>query len=266
MTKHLKYIIPIAIVLSLVGFFLSHKLKKPKEEETIETRKVEQINKLPVKQRPYITLTPRADGKEVTLTIDNLTNASQAEYELEYQAGSMIQGVFGSIDFQKEELPVSKNLLFGSCSKGKCRYDENVTGGSLTLRFEGGDEPYVLKTDFNLQLMSQHEGVFASKDIKAKLDVGKSGLPASTYVIIANTLGLPVDLDGEIIAGPYAFLAAQTQKFNGTLTIQSKEDLTSAKLFYYNGSDWTEITLEIDNNKITAPVTNLGTYIVVSQE
>jgi hypothetical protein len=264
MKQHLKYIIPVAIVLAGIFFFVStKKTTDTVPGEGLSGRKVEPINKLPIKDRPYVTLTPRADGREVTLMIDNVFGATSAEYELEYQAESLIQGVFGTINLTEDQPPVSKDLLFGSCSRGKCRFDEGVTGGSLTIRFEGKDEPYVLKSDFNLQLMGDRQGVFTSKDIKAKLDVAAS-LPSSTFVIIANTMGLPAEVEGDIIAGPYAFLAATSPTLTGAeLTIQSKEDLTDAQLLYWTGTAWSELTAELAEGKITAPVTNLGTYVLV---
>lgn len=264
MKPHLKYIIPAAIILAGLIFFISTKRASDTAPgEQIPKRRVEPINKLAIKDRPFVILTPRADGREVTLLIDNVTNATSAEYELEYQAESLIQGVFGTIDLTEEPQPISKDLLFGSCSKGKCRFDEGVTGGSLTIRFDGGTEVYVLKSDFNLQLMADRKGVFTSKDIKAKLDVG-TGLASDTYMIIINTMGLPAQVEGEIIAGPYAFLAATSPTLRGAeLTIQSKEDLTDAQLLFWTGSAWSELEAEVSEGKITAPVTSLGTFVVV---
>jgi len=265
MKPHLKYIIPAAIVLASLVFFISTKRTSDTTPgEQIPQRKVEQINKLPIKDRPFVTLSPRADGREVTLTIANIGNATNAEYELEYQAESLIQGVFGTIDFKKDKPPVVKDLLFGSCSKGKCRFDEGVTGGSLTIHFEGGDEPYVLKSDFNLQLMGDREGVFTSKDIKVSLDVGRSGLPLITYITVASTMGLPAEVDEEVIAGPYAFLAATTPTLKSAeLTIKSKEDLADAKLLQWTGKAWKELNAEVGDGSISAPVTSLGTFVVV---
>ncbi|MFH0943076.1 MAG: hypothetical protein V1810_02765 [Candidatus Beckwithbacteria bacterium] len=239
---------------------------KKKASPTVQTptRPVETINQLAVADRPFVTLTPRSDGKEVVLGIDAVKNAATVEYELEYQAESLIQGVFGTIDFAKEPTPVAKNLLFGSCSKGKCKYDEGVSGGSLTLRFEGGDQPYVLKSDFNLQNMFDRQGIFTSKDIKATLDVGKTGLASGTYVIIASTMGLPQAVTSQIIAGPYAFLAASSPVLsNATISIKSKEDLTEAKLLFWTGKVWQELTATIADGKISAPAAAFGTFIVV---
>jgi len=263
MKPYLKYVIPGIILLSIIGFFI---FKKPKETDTpqVPVRKVEEINKIDLKDRPYVTLTPRADGREVTLSIDNVIDATEVEYELEYQAESLIQGVFGTIDFSEDPLPVSKELLFGSCSKGKCRYDTGVTGGSLTLSFDGGDKPYALKSDFNLQNMFDRQGIFTSKDIKATLDVGKTALADATFVLVASTMGLPENLEGQVLAGPYAFTSAVDPTLKtATLTIQSKEDLTGAKLMMWDGKAYEELVSEISEGKISAPVTSFGTFVVV---
>ena len=263
MKKYLKFIIPGVIL--LIGLaWLFWPAKKTKTTTPTPAKKMEEINKIAIADRPFVTLTPRDDGKEVTMTIDFVKDAANLEYEMEYQAASLIQGVFGTIDFTKEPAPVSKDLLFGSCSKGKCRYDEGVTGGSLTLRFDGGKTAFALKTDFNLQNMFDRQGVFTSKDIKATLDVGKAGLPNNTFVIVAGTMGLPAEIDGEVLAGPYAFLAATSPVLKAaTLTIQSKDDLTGAKLMMWNGKSYVDLKATVADGKISAPVTGLGTFVVV---
>jgi hypothetical protein len=183
---------------------------------------------------------------------------------MEYQAAELIQGVFGTIDLNAERLPVTKDLLFGSCSKDKCRYDEGVTGGSLTMRFDGGSAPYALKSDFNLQQMFDRQGKFTSKDSKATLDAGTKGLTDKTFVIVSGTMGVPTDIDEEIVAGPYSFLAATGQVLReATITIQSKDDLTGAKLMFWDGKKLTELKATDGDGKISAPVTSLGTYLLV---
>ena len=263
MKKYLKFIIPGVIL--LIGLsWLFWPAKKTKTETQAPAKKMEEINKIVLSDRPFVTLTPRENGKEVKLMIDRVKDAAAVEYEMEYQAASLIQGVFGTIDFTQEPAPVSKDLLFGSCSKGKCRYDEGVTGGGVTLRFDGGSAPYALKSDFNLQQMFDRQGKFVSRDSKATLDVGTKGLPDKTYVIVAGTMGLPAEVDGEVLAGPYAFLAAASPVLKAaTLTIQSKDDLTGAKLMMWNGKSYTELKSTLADSKISTPVTGLGTFLVV---
>lgn len=232
--------------------------------QTPDTRKVEQINQLAVKDRPFVVLSPRSDGKEMTITVDKVTNASKIEYEVEYNTKDIISGFFGTIDLSKDTLPAVKKGLFGTCSKSVCRYDEGVTGGSLTLRLEGTDNSYVLKTDFNLQEMFDREGIFTSKDAKATLDVGKTGLPNGTYIIVSGTMGFPAAVEGEVIAGPYSFVAATSPSLKtATIAIQSKDDLAGAKLLFWNGKAYTELKASVNGAKISAPATGLGTFVVV---
>jgi hypothetical protein len=210
----------------------------------------------------------RADGKEINLIVDRVERAASMEYELEYYDTdrTFIEGAFGTVNFANETLPVEKQILLGTCSKNVCRYHEGVSGGSLTLRFTGGDEAYVLKTDFNLQLMGDKEGVFGSKDAKVTLDVGRTGLPSATYVMVASTMGFPEELpEGTtFLAGPYAFLAATSPALrNATVTFQTSGDLTGAKILYWDGSEWEELEAEIEGNSISAPATGLGTFVLV---
>jgi hypothetical protein len=77
-------------------------------------------------------------------------------------------------------------------------------------------------------------------------------------------MGLPAEVSGEVIAGPYSFVAATSPGLkNATIAIQSKDDLTGAKLLFWNGKTYTELQATVSGNKISAPVTALGTFVVV---
>ena len=229
------------LLLVVGGFLFLRRQKNDSPGPTPTPTPVALINQLPVKERPYVTLVPRADGREVTLTVFDNRGAERVEYELEYQAGNLIQGVFGRIDFTEEKPPVSKKLLFGSCSKGKCKYDENVSGGSLTLRFEGG-ENFALKGNFTLQQMAAQEGLFTSRDGRLSLEVPEGSLPATTYLIVADTFGLPGQLEGEVVAGPYGFFTAEATKLKkpATLTfkLSQQEEVAALKVFAWVNDQW----------------------------
>src|SRR3990167_2995011 len=177
------------LLLVLILFSLTGCTKKPPPSSTPKTNN-EPVNTVDIKDRPYVTLAPTVGGRhplgqEVTLTIHSVTLGSTlVEYELEYQAGTLIQGAFGTIDLTKETPPVSKDLLFGSCSTGgKCAYHKDVTGGTLTLRFKG-EQNFNLKSDWNLQTMADRGGKFSSRDGKFQLEVAKAGLPANSLVVL----------------------------------------------------------------------------------
>lgn len=237
--------------------------KKEEPQPVVKTQPL--INQKPVKERPYATLNPTDDGHSIDLTIYDSAGAHLVEYELEYQAGSMLQGAFGRIDFSTESLPVTKNLLFGSCSKGKCKYDEGVSGGSLTLRYEGTDS-FAVKGEFSYQNMTERQGVFASRDSKVSLDVGPKGLPANTYLVVANTLGLPGEVEGEIVAGPYGFFTPDAEKINNaTLSWQTKQTPEGTKVYGWVDGDWQEFNqnLATEAGLISVSVDQLTTFVLV---
>ena len=258
----------ILIILAILGGggFLAYKKISAKKQESkskvVQKRKPE-VNLIELAKRPYVTLTPRADGHEVSMTIDGLKlKETNLEYEMEYQAGNMLQGAGGRIDFNEEKPPVSKNLLFGSCSKGKCKYDDDVFSGSLTLYFSG-KEDYGLKGDFTISQMKAAEGIFSSRDVKASLDVGEKGLDDDVFVVVLYTMGLPGDVKGEVLAGPYGFFTAQKQIIKkAKLTFKTSQE-GDLKILGWDGSDWQEYETVSADGVISASVDQLGTFVLI---
>lgn len=274
MKKFLPFII-IAILL-VAGFFGWRFLKKESaEEEKIPRKpKIEEINKLPLKERPFVIIEPKSTtrpsdlGSWITVTIDNAENYESVEYDVEYQAGNLIQGFMHSIDFSKEPAPVSKEGFFGSESKGKYKYDEDVTTGSIVFKFLKDSTSYdALKTYFNLQNMAEVDGLFTSNDGKASLEVGAKDMTSTTFVVIASTLGLPDEVEAKVISEPYGFYSHKPASFkDATLTIKSKEDLTNAKILGWDGQEWVEYETEAEADSATASVNSLGTFVLVSKD
>ncbi|MBI2009896.1 MAG: hypothetical protein HYS86_01830 [Candidatus Chisholmbacteria bacterium] len=222
--------------------------------------------------RPYVTLEPTSGGKhpagtEVDVTVHTVTlDSTQAEYELEYQAGSLLQGAFGSLDFTLDSPPVTKTLLLGTCSAGgKCDYNQDVVGGTLLLRLSGGREKFAVKGEWSYQQMGEREGEFSSRDSKFRLSMADTALPAAAYVIIMQTMGLPEVVEGEILAGPYHVAASVTPKIQDyKLEIRLSEDAEDATLLSWTGSRWQEQDSQVAEKVLTAPVEDLTTYVVVS--
>src|SRR3990167_7164244 len=259
-----KILLLVLILLSLTGC-----TKKPPPSSTPKTNN-EPVNTIDVKDRPYVTLAPTIGGRhplgqEVTLTIHTVTlGATSVEYELEYQAGTLLQGAFGTIDLTKDQPPVNKDLLFGSCSTGgKCAYHKDVSGGNLTLRFKGGSQNFNLKSEWNLQKMADRQGKFSSRDGKFQLEVGKTGLQNNTFLVMIQTMGLPKSVGGEILAGPYGIFTNNHQ-LSGTaqLTLRLNQDASSAKLLGWDGQAWKEYKSTLADKTLTATVDKLTTFIV----
>lgn len=279
MKKILPILLIIIVIAVAVGLFIFGKnlLKKPTTEERAKASskpKIENVNQLPLEQRPFIVIEPKSTtrpqdlGSWITITIDKASNYQGVEYEVEYQAGNLIQGFMHKIDFTKEKLPTSKEGFFGSESKGKYKYDENVSGGSILYKFFKDETNYdALKTYFNIQNMANQKGVFNSKDGKASLEIGATDLTSGDYVVISSTMGLPAVVTGKVISEPYSFFATKTGKLkSATLSIKSKEDLTKAKIMGWDGTKWQEYKVTVKEDMASAAVTQWGTYVLVINE
>lgn len=260
------------LLLILILFSLTGCTKNPLPSSTSKTN--EPFNTIDIKDRPYVTLAPTVGGKhplgrEVTFNLSaNALKSQSVEYELEYQAGSLLQAAFGQIDLTKDRPPLSQNLLLGSCSAGgKCAYHENVTGGTLTLRFKGGSQNFTLKGEWNLQKNADRAGQFSSRDAKFQIDFSKIGLPISAIVIVAQTFGLPRELDGQILAGPYGIFT-NDQKFSGSakLTLHLNETTTSANLLGWDGKSWKKYPSDIKDKTLTSTVDRLTTFVVTASQ
>ena len=93
-------------------------------------------------------LTPEDIGMEVTVRDDNLalmfelTKADDitfVEYTIEYDVatedgGTTGQGVFGLMNIAEDGITKTDFREFGTCSAGKCRYDEVVSDVTINLK------------------------------------------------------------------------------------------------------------------------------------
>ena len=256
MKKNLTIVlIVIAVLLIAIGAILMMRGKKTTETFNNNQQNQQTTLETPLEDRPYVSLTPRADGKEFTLDITRIKNTQTIEYELVYDSQGLSRGVIGSVDLKGED-KVQRKLLLGSCSKNVCKYDEGVEQGTLTLRFRGSDGTRKFTVDFHLQ---QGGKELTSLDDKFKL-AGK--FSTSTFYLIMSTIGLPEKIDSKIVGGPYGiFTAGSTLAKNLTLTMGLTEIPTEAKLLLFDGKTSTEQKgTKIEGNNLTAAVNSLGTF------
>ncbi len=73
----------------------------------------------------------RSDRKALLVTFSNLQMASDVSYTLIYQTDGKDEGVSGSVDVGSGN--VTRELLFGTCSSGVCRYHSNIKNMRLEV-------------------------------------------------------------------------------------------------------------------------------------
>lgn len=261
----MKKIAPIIVVLALVIVgFITYRVYSTQEapvEEVEKKKTVEQVNILPLSERPYLYITPESDGKNITITVESLKkSADSMEFELEYQSGSLLQGVFGNLELSS--FPARTTQLLGSCSAGgACTYHEDVSGGTILTRYSGS-EGYVLKSDWKYFENSNEDTEFSSRD--AKFQLSSEDLANANYLIITNAPGYPEGLSGTAVSDPYALQASSSLKGKGTLTMRAQES-GNLRIMGWDGKTWKMYEGSIDDKMITAEVDLLPLYIVVTQ-
>lgn len=256
------------VVLILVGggVFAFTRQSKPTGEQTQQTtqkKKVsEPVNQIAVSERPYVQIIPQADGRNLELQVNTTPKpAESAEYELEYQAGTLLQGAFGLIEL--ESLPGSAKILLGSCSAGgACTYHTDVKGGTLVLKFSG-PENYALKQDWRyFDNWGNKETQFASKDAKFQLD--SKDLAKQRFIVVYNSPGYPEGVTGTVVSEPYSLTGSTALTGKAELTMRANEE-GALKIMGYNGSTWKAFETTVDGKTATATVDLMELYLVVKE-
>lgn len=129
----------VGIILLAGGGYL---LLSPKQAtEPVEPEVQEEV--VPTIQPSDLGLTfiARADKKAVKFVITNIEGILSVDYEISYMAkGDIPRGAIGHIEAQKGDKTIeTKYIDLGTCSSGKCKYDEGVTSVKLTLKITKTD-------------------------------------------------------------------------------------------------------------------------------
>ena len=138
------------LVLLVIGLMVRSKMSEPPEKEA-------EVLPTPTEALPTVSpdinidLTPRFDKKAVVLKVKGIPeDVSSMEYELTYDTSSGLpRGVLGKIDLEGEN-SLARDITLGTCSRGKCVYDQGVTTVSLSLKFNSSIGSSVFQKDYTL--------------------------------------------------------------------------------------------------------------------
>ncbi len=100
-----------------------------------------------------LTVSARDDKKAVKFSIANAAGIAGVDYEISYNAkGNIPRGAIGHLDGPKSAESIeTKYIDLGTCSSGKCKYDEGVTSVKFTLKITMSDGK-VYQTEKTLDL------------------------------------------------------------------------------------------------------------------
>ncbi len=188
-------IILLVVILFIAGVFI---IRRNNAGTSIDQEETQNVPDLPVEQRPIAMLIPKSDGHWLTLKVEGIKvpSAVSMDYELLYKANNgqavTTQGVPGTVQLNGQT-SISRDLLLGSESSGKFRYDKDVENGTLTIRFRDGSGKLLGKvmTDWHLQtgatVLTSVDGSF-----KYTLDKAATGVWFVTMKSFGNAVGANV--------------------------------------------------------------------------
>lgn len=92
----------------------------------------------------YVSPRLRRDRLALIVAFGNLQKVNSATYTLMYQTNGIDQGVSGSLNSSAGNY-VTRELLFGTCSSGVCRYHGNITNMKLEVILDLPNGKHVTK-------------------------------------------------------------------------------------------------------------------------
>lgn len=228
MKKQLPVIILLAGVVVVAVAFLAFRSRTPAGSTTED-----EGPDLPVSQRPYTQLIPTDDGHYLNLIISNINvpNAASMDYELYYDtADNITQGVPGKINLDGKD-KIERELLLGSESSGKFRYDQGVNDGTLTLRFRDKNGKMIGKVAGQWALLNNNR-VLSSLDGKFSYTLN---VISDAYFVVMPTFGVPSSTPAEVISGPYGVFSSSETGLDGVVDL-------SGNVYRYDSSSWQSVS------------------------
>lgn len=227
-----KYAPLILLLLGIVVLVVVFVLVKGKGDGSV-TEDESFLIDVPLSERPVTTLTPSDDGHWLTLTIEEIEiDAISLDYELLYKLpDGRTQGVPGTVAL-KGGVKIERELLLGSESSGKFRYDEGVEKGTLTLRFRNKKGKLIAKFSTEFMLLSE-TAKLATSDEDFSVDLSKK---SDEFFVVMETFGIPEMPATEVVAGPYGVFSSAKTAPTGTVNI------SSGILSQWSGKAWEKVS------------------------
>jgi hypothetical protein len=219
------FVIGLGVVSAAAFLVLRGRKTDDVEEETALLKNV------PLLQRPVAKLTPSEDGHWLKLDVEKFEiEAETLDYELLYKLpDGRTQGVPGTIELEGQD-SISRDLLLGSESSGKFRYDEGVEKGTLTLRFRNEKGKLVARFTSEFVLLSGTT-TLTSAGGEFAMELAKD---PGVFFVVMGTFGVPEEAPGEVVSGPYGVFSSEEVSLAGSVEISNGE------IYRWTGTKWTD--------------------------
>lgn len=279
-SKKSTYIIA-AVSLLLIAtavYFLFIFQKSPKKPAVSNSPdNVVSADQVDIAKKPFVTLTPTSNGAEIIITIQNMSDFDNIEYELTYQAdnpqiaGEKIERGATGTDVNTKDPEYKKSILLGTASKGVRSPDKGITDGKLTLHLFKGQTEYRSETPWDLINTGSTKTQINDRDNKVVWSIPALG--QDYWMVVANTVGVPPASQGfsiKDVALPVygVFSVAPPFKTPATVKVSVNSDSQNPTIYSYNNKDqsWQKLDAKFDSSSKTASATSatFATLVVVA--
>ncbi len=238
---------------------------------------------------PYALLFPRRDGNALVLDLNRTASYDKISYELAYvslpetvvasgedevasgSATGIDRGVLGNISTSEKKGEYKQEILFGTCSKNICKYDQGVENGTLTLHIKKGGQAYRMVTQWHLQKPSVALGVLTSGDghLTYKVNTNATDLDLVGFTIINDLSGAPkLPNDRQVVGKVYAVNPPEAVYLNGgEVKIELADNPPAgSKIAIWKDAQnkWQEYDTQISGSALTAKVDASGIITVLA--
>lgn len=247
----------------------------------------------------YALLLPRSDGNALNLNLKRTGQYSSINYELAYRAASdavqnvtpkgeegestssdqgIDRGVVGDIKVDKKSPEYNQEILFGTCSKNVCKYDQGVENGTLTVHLTGSCGKQGMATPWHIQNLDVALGKITSgdnhfiyqvaSDSAKTAEDNRNDLVRVGFSIVNEVTSVPKLPAGKtVFEKVYALNVPEAKTLSkGDVMIETAENIpTNAKLGLYidEKNDWQMLDAKIEGSKITAQAPEDGIFAIL---
>lgn len=148
-----------------------------------------------------------------------------------------IQGVPGTVELK--EANFERDILLGSESSGKFRYDEGVKEGTLTLRFRDEAGKLVGKLSGGFTLHSD-TNLLSSSDGKFNYEL--SEVYKGIHFVVSDTFGVSILPEFKVVSGPYGIFSSSDREIFGRVKN------ATTQVYYFDGKSWSKIDAQEPSN------------------
>jgi hypothetical protein len=125
------YMRKLLLVFSFLAFFFL--VVGPKEAYAKKVLPTRRTSGTTVSKSVATSAKFRRDRRALIVSFSGLASARTIDYLLSYNSRGTTQGAGGSINPTLTGNTASRELLFGTCSHGVCRYDTGITNARLVI-------------------------------------------------------------------------------------------------------------------------------------